>query len=91
MNEPPAAPDRVDILDAQRLRAARRAIRRERRARRRRIAIAGLALALCLAFAIALLLWEDDGGRCAKEELIGTQEVCTRWETREGLHVQRVE
>jgi len=76
---------------AQRLRDARRAIRRERRARRRRIAIAGLALALCAAFAIALLLWENDGRRCAKEELIGTQEVCTRWETREGLHVQRVE
>ena len=91
MTDPPATPDRVEILDAERLREARRALRRERRARRRRLAIAGLALALTAAFAVALLLWEDDGGRCAKEELIGTQEVCTRWETREGLHYQRVE
>lgn len=42
-------------------------------------------------FAPLILLWENDGRRCAKEELIGNTEMCTRWESREGLHSQIVD
>jgi len=55
------------------------------------LSIVALVLLSVSSFAALMLLWEDDGRRCAKEELIGDTEMCTRWETREGLHSQIVE
>ena len=81
----------MEILDSKKIREARRERRRKRRRQRRLIAALAFVVLLTVAFGISVMLWDDDGRRCAKEELVGNTEMCTRWETREGLHYQPVE
>ena len=81
----------METLDGRRLAAAQRQARKRRQRQQRLMSIVALALLSVSGFVALIFLWEDDGRRCAKEELIGDTEMCTRWETREGLHSQIVE
>ena len=78
-------------LGVSRVRAAQVQTRRGRRRFKLAVILLIFLLANAFLFAHILLFKKDDGRRCVKLILVGENEECARWESREGVHRKTIE